>query len=423
MSDSKNRKISSYLLGNKGLLSFFLVFCAVVFVIHQLSRNPSSSALDAKKETRYTVTQGVVSRGKPLIVAMQNCGIDKSLAYEIIGVLGELLDLRKCRPGERFILKKGENGEFLEFQYIKDEKTIYKVLKEGERLATLEVEPEIDKKIELIQGRVRQNLYDTILSLGENPRLVIDFVEIFSWEIDFAADVRNGDEFDILIEKEYVGRKFIGYGKILTARYKGYFGEKWAFLFQNGNSEDYYDIEGESLRRAIMRAPLSYRRISSRFSPKRLHPILKVWRPHYGVDYAAPRGTPVMAAGDGVVKFAGWKGDYGYYIRIKHPNGYQTGYGHLLRLAKGIRRGKRVKAKQIIGWVGSSGLSTGPHLQYEVIYRGRYLDPLKIKLPPVSSLSKNQLVLFKEHVERTMALLENWDSLTIVQRQKIYSEF
>lgn len=420
MNDLRNSRVFSSFTSSKGLISFFLILCAIVAILHRISRSPFPPPAEKKKEEQYTITKGVVSKGKPLVLAMQSSGVNKFLIYQIVNVLDELADLKKCRPGEEFVLKEGEKGEFLEFQYFKDEKTIYKVLKEGEKFVSLKVELKIDKRVERIRGRVDRNLYDTILLLGENVKLVIDFVHIFSWEIDFAADVRNGDEFDILVEKEYIAGSFIGYGEILTARYKGYFGEKWAFLFQNGNLEDYYDMDGESLRRAIMRAPLSYTRISSKFSPKRLHPILKVWRPHYGVDYAAPRGTPVMAAGDGVVKFAGWKGHYGYYVRIKHPNGYQTGYGHLLRIAKGIRVGKRVKVKQVIGWVGSSGLSTGPHLQYEIIRRGKYLNPLRIKLPPVKSLDKSLFALFKEHIEHTMALLQNWDSLTIAERKKIF---
>lgn len=409
-------------MSTKALLSLFVVFCAIVFAVHQLGNDASSPAIEEEKKVEeYITTKGVISKGKPLVLAMQDSGVDGSLVYQIVEALGEIVDLRKCRPGERFILKEKADGEFLEFQYLKDEKTTYKVLVEGERLVSLKVEPEIDKRIERVRSNVNHNLYDTMLSLGENARLVVDFVEIFSWEIDFAADVRNGDEFEILVEKEYVGNGFVGYGKILLARYKGYFGEKWAFLFQNGDIEDHYDTEGESLRRAIMRAPLSYTRISSRFSRRRLHPILKVWRPHYGVDYAAPSGTPVMAAGDGVVKFAGWKGDYGNYVKIQHPNGYQTGYGHLRRIAKGIRAGRRVKAKRVIGWVGSTGLSTGPHLQYEVIRNGKYLNPLTIKLPPMKSLSKDLIGQFREHVEQTRTLLDNWNSLTIWEKNKIYS--
>ncbi len=423
MSDSRNRKAYSVLANSRALLALFLIFCVTVFALHQLSRKPTRSPAVVKDERKpCTITRGVIDKGKPLVVAMEASGVEKSLIYQIVDALGEIVDLKKCRPGEEFLLKEGEDGEFVEFQYFKNEKTIYKVVKEGENFIKLKVEPDVNKKVERIRGRVHHNLYDTILLLGESARLVMDFVEVFSWEIDFAADVRNEDEFEFLVEKEYVGSDFVGYGQVLAARYKGYFGEKWAFLFQDGEFEDHYDTDGESLHRAIMRAPLSYTRISSKFNPKRLHPILKVWRPHYGVDYAAPRGTPVMAAGDGVVKFAGWKGAYGYYVRIKHPNGYQTGYGHLLRIAKGIGVGKRVKGKQIIGWVGSSGLSTGPHLQYEIVHRGKFLNPLTIKLPPVKSLDKNSFLEFKEHMEQTRTLIENWDSLTEAERNKAYLE-
>jgi len=428
MSDSINRTISSIFVSSKALLSFFTVFCAIVFAVHHLGKGRPAVRVerDEKQEAvveeeGHVVTRGVISRGKPLALAMQSSGVDGSLVYQIVEVLGEVVDLRKCRPGEEFVVTRGLDGGFVEFQYIKDERTTYKVVNDGEKLISLKVQPEIEKKVERVRSNVDQNLYDTMLLLGEHARLVVDFVEIFSWEIDFVSDVRSGDEFDILVEKEYVGDSFIGYGKILLARYKGYFGEKWGFFFENGGTADYYDGDGHSLRRAIMRAPLSFSRISSKFSLRRYHPILKIWRPHYGVDYAAPRGTPVMAAGDGVVKYAGWKGDYGNYVKIRHPNGYETGYGHLLKIAKGIGVGKKVKAKEVIGWVGSSGLSTGPHLQYEVIRDGKYVNPLGIKLPPMKSLDKNLLPRFQEHVERSTSLLQNWGTLTVWEKNKIYS--
>jgi len=422
MPDGTNRVISSVFTNSKALLSIFFVFCLTVFALHRIGRNPQAPREEAPGERRCITTEGMVRKGKPLILAMQSSGIDPSLAYEIVSALGESVDLRKCRPGERFILEEGDNGEFIEFRYVKSEKDVYKVVKEMEKYVSVKVEQAVQKRVERIRAKVRQNLYDTILCLGERAGLVVDLVDIFSWEIDFAADVRDGDDFDFLVEKEYIGEKFVEYGEILVAKYRGYFGEKAAFLFEYGGSQDYYDVEGQSLRRAIMRAPLSYTRISSKFSPKRLHPILKVWRPHYGVDYAAPRGTPVMAAGDGVVKFAGWKGAYGYYIRVRHPNGYETGYGHLLRMAKGIKVGNKVSVKQVIGWVGSTGLSTGPHLQYEVLCNGKYVNPLTMKLPAVRSLAKGERALFKEHVERMTGLLENWDSLSAAERQWIYSE-
>jgi murein DD-endopeptidase MepM/ murein hydrolase activator NlpD len=415
-------------VSSKALLSFFAVFCAIVFAVHHLGKTRPAPSVESEekeevlvKEEEYVVTRGAISRGKPLVLAMQDSGVDGPLVYRIVEVLGEVVDLRKCRPGEEFIVTQTADGGFVEFEYIKDERTTYKVVDDGEKLVSLKVEPEIEKKVERIRSNVDQNLYDTILLLGENPRLVADFVEVFSWEIDFVSDVRNGDEFDMLVEKEYVDDSFIGYGKILLARYKGYFGEKWGFFFENGETGEYYDKDGHSLRRAIMRAPLSFSRISSKFSLRRYHPILKVWRPHYGVDYAAPRGTPVMAAGDGVVKFAGWKGDYGKYVKIRHPNGFQTGYGHLWKIAKGIGAGKKVKAKQIIGWVGSTGLSTGPHLQYEVIRNGKYVNPLGIKLPPMKSLDKNLLPRFQEHVEQSTTLLQNWGTLTVWEKNRIYS--
>jgi murein DD-endopeptidase MepM/ murein hydrolase activator NlpD len=351
---------------------------------------------------------------------MENSGVEAPLIYSIVDALSELVDLRKCKPGEEFLLTESTDGGFVEFKYVKDPRTIYRIARDGEELVKEKIEPEVARQLEKVDRTVQYNLYETVIATGETPQLVMNLVEIFSWEIDFAADVREGDEFDILVEKEYIADEFIGYGRILAARYKGYFGEKWAFLYQNGKGEDYYDPEGESLRRAIMRAPLSYSRISSKFNPRRLHPILKVYRPHYGVDYAAPNGTRVMAAGDGVVQYAGWKGAYGNYVRIKHPNGYETGYGHLSRIAKGVRKGARVKGKQLIGWVGSTGLSTGPHLQYEVIRGGKYVDPLRMKLPPIRSLQAGLIPQFGSYVEHVKSTLQNWTSLSIAERQEVF---
>jgi murein DD-endopeptidase MepM/ murein hydrolase activator NlpD len=233
--------------------------------------------------------------------------------------------------------------------------------------------------------------------LGELDQLVLDFADIFSWEIDFNSETHPGDRFQMVVEKYYAGQTFVKYGRILCAEYKSTSKQSQGIYFQPpGGRGDYYTPEGQSLRKALLRSPLKFTRISSRYSKSRPHPILGIRRPHYGVDYAAPEGNPVWAIANGTVVFCGWNGGYGKHIIIKHPKGYKSMYGHLSRFAPGLRNGKSVRQKQIVGYVGSSGLSTGSHLDFRLLKNNAFRNPLREISPHAAPLRPDQMAVFKE---------------------------
>ncbi|HIC90700.1 MAG TPA: M23 family metallopeptidase, partial [Syntrophaceae bacterium] len=197
----------------------------------------------------------------------------------------------------------------------------------------------------------------------------------------------------------YRDGRWIKNGRILAAEFVNVGSKYQAFYFEDGKGHgDYYDSEGRCLRKQFLKSPLRYKRISSYFSRRRFHPILKIYRPHLGIDYAAPVGTPVESIGDGKIEFIGWKGDYGRFIRVKHNRNYITTYGHLSRFAKGLKKGSRIKQGQVIGYVGSTGLATGPHLDFRMIRNGRFVNPLKIQPPPVAPIRKESMEAFNATV-------------------------
>lgn len=252
-------------------------------------------------------------------------------------------------------------------------------------------------KVRKLAGSIKSTFEEAILAAGGNSRLASSFAEILSCDVDFFTEVRRGDRFGVLVEERYADGQFVGYGNILYGWYKGDETSASAVYFADaGKRGGYYDLQGKSLRRGFLKSPLNYSRISSFFAKSRLHPILKRYRPHHGVDYAAPEGTPVVAVADGVVEFAGFRGGYGRFVEIRHDRGHETRYGHLCRFAAGIHSGTRVKQGDRIGFVGHTGLATGNHLHYELVEGGRSIDPLRVKSFPTDPIAPAQLADFRK---------------------------
>jgi murein DD-endopeptidase MepM/ murein hydrolase activator NlpD len=232
-----------------------------------------------------------------------------------------------------------------------------------------------------LKGTITSSLYETMMAQGEQPQLIMDYTDVFGWEIDFFSEVQPNDSFAILFERKYCDSACVGYGAILAAAYWGQVGSFAGYRFTDPESTtDYYNAEGQNLRKTFQKSPLRFSRVSSFFG-RRFHPIRRVMRRHYGVDYVAPRGTPVEAVSDGRVVSAGWSGGYGRLVAVRHAEGYETRYGHLSRFARGVRSGATVRQGQVVGYVGSTGLSTGPHLHYEVRKFGSAVNPLRLNPP------------------------------------------
>jgi murein DD-endopeptidase MepM/ murein hydrolase activator NlpD len=237
-----------------------------------------------------------------------------------------------------------------------------------------------------VEGTITHSLYQSLDDAGAHPSLALALSEVFAWQVDFFR-IQRGDRFRVVFEERRVDGRRIEPGKVVAARFAHHEDDYFAFRFDAGDAGDagasaYFDENGNSLRKALLKAPLRYSRISSHYSRRRLHPVLKRYRPHLGVDYAAPYGTPVRSVGDGKVLFAARKGGNGNYVKIRHNATYTTGYLHLQRFAEGVRPGARVKQGQVIGYVGSTGLSTGPHLDYRFWKNGAAINPLAVDLPP-----------------------------------------
>lgn len=250
----------------------------------------------------------------------------------------------------------------------------------------------------VVKGKIENNLFDTMRKIGEDAELAAMFAEIFEWEVDFLKEVYNGDEFYILVEKKFVRNEYAGYGKILAADFVNRGNRKRAVYYGSGKNAGYYNEEGKSYKRGFLRVPLNYSRISSRYTNSRLHPVLGYYRPHYGVDYAAPIGTPVKATADGVVKARARAKGNGNYIVLKHSNGYETFYLHLNSFNRRTIVGRHVKQGQIIGYVGSTGYSTGPHLDYRIKKDGRWLNPLKF-VARAKVLKKEEVNQYLEYAD------------------------
>ncbi|MCD8553809.1 peptidoglycan DD-metalloendopeptidase family protein [Seleniivibrio sp.] len=253
----------------------------------------------------------------------------------------------------------------------------------------------------IAHGVVESSLTDAMVKAGEGIELAFMLADIYEWEIDFFHALRKGDSFSVLVEKKFAKDRFIGYGKILAADFVNQGRFLRALYYEYNGVKGYYDVDGKSLKKGFLKAPLKFTRISSTYTGKRLHPVLNRYIPHHGVDYAAPVGTPIHATSDGVVLNREYNQFNGNYVKIRHLNGYETLYLHLSKFAK-IRKGSKVSQGSVIGYVGSTGISTGPHLDYRIKQYGKFLNPLTFTSPNLK-LPKSQRTAFKEAVKPLVA--------------------
>ena len=317
---------------------------------------------------------------KPIYVALQEAGLSNQEVAQIVGKLSTVADTRKLQKNDAYSLSVDADGHFIMLLLTQGFKRYYvaNVAHVDGALVAGVSDVEIKTRIKTAAGKIKGSLFNSMLAQGLQVPLILDFTDAFSWTIDFNTDTRNGDEYAALWEENYTASGEITSQDLLAAFYKSADGgTTYAFYFE----DDFYDETGKMSKKMFLKSPISFRnyRISSRFSYGRLHPILKIRRPHLGIDYAAPAGTPVQAVADGTVKLAGYKGGFGNYVEIRHANGYMTAYGHLKGYGKGIKAGAKVKQGQTVGYVGSTGLSTGPHLDFRVKEKNKFVDFLKMK--------------------------------------------
>ena len=350
-----------------------------------------------------------IRRGETLLTALLRLGFDRRASSEVAEALRENgADLRKLRVHDALEVTWTLEGEPLAVRWEPSPWLGFAAVatEDGWQVRRADTRPDV--RVEAVSGEVRRSLFESVEALGESPQLVMELVEIFSSDFDFTADTRAGDRFRLLVEKRYAGETFVDYGQILVAQYlsDGRVLTGVAFEGSSGRAA-YYDPSGRSLKKSFLKSPLEFTRITSGFTYARPHPILGGVRPHLAVDYGAPVGTPVRAVADGTVMVAGWNGGNGIQVHLRHFAGYETQYNHLSRLGPGVRPGGRVSQRQVIGYVGSTGLSTGPHLDYRVAKHGRFVNPLSEKFIPGQPLDGAEHKRFVKDARELVRQLED----------------
>jgi murein DD-endopeptidase MepM/ murein hydrolase activator NlpD len=364
------------------------------------SEGPNGPTSSLSKKSQPQAIEGRVQEKSTLFKSLTDKNIPHGWIELIISKLKPYVNFKKIKGGTYQIFTDAKE-ELVKFVFEVGPTEVYEIEKDSQGYTAQRKQVYLETYWVKVVGEIRSSLFEAMDAIGEQDQLGVAYAEILAWEIDFYKDVREGDRFELLVEKVYKGDQFIQYGPIHALEYQR--GEKKirGIRYQG----EYYNENGVSLKRAFLKAPLRFNRISSRFSRARRHPILGGVRPHFGVDYAAPIGTPIWAVADGTVLSCGWNGGFGKQVVLRHPNGYMTYYGHLSGYGPGIRKGARVRQKRIIGYVGSTGLSTGPHLDYRLVKGGQVRNPLKETFPAGLPIRREELEKFKKRRDEMIAAL------------------
>ena len=362
------------------------------------------------RDPSVRVIRDTLRRDDSIYSSLKQHGVPELQIAQLTQALGKVFDAKnRSRPRDNYILTADMSGQLREFRYVSHSQPEKPILVErnGNGLHGRRLSLPLERRTEVLEIVIADNLSNAMNRAGESDVLTDLLADkIFGAVIDFQKDPREGDRLGVVFEKLYQDDRFVRYGDVRLARYEGEQVSKTAVSFDNGDGRArFYDDGGNALRRPFLLKPLSFRRISSRFNRRRFHPILKKTIPHLGTDYAARRGTPVWATARGKVVHAGWKGSYGKMVEIEHPNGYRTRFAHLSRVK--VRAGQSVDQYDTIGLVGATGRATGPHLHYELIKRGRHLDPGRVNRGIKGTpLADNHRGAFVDQHDRLLELLE-----------------
>jgi murein DD-endopeptidase MepM/ murein hydrolase activator NlpD len=384
-------------LHRKNLLLFAfiaLILCPLSIKTTQLFHVGTGSGSRVEKDELRAIRDRVL-KGEDLFSIFLKHGLDIKDLYAMRDAAAKVYPLRNINVGQSYTAKVMAQNRIKSFVYQIDQNSLLKIRKTETCFEAEKQSIPYEKKLLSISGDIEDNLVSSIGPKQEHLLLALQLSDIFAWDIDFAVDLRKNDTYRIIVEGLYFNGKFKRYGDIIAAEFVNDGKLFKVYRFEHDGKVDYYDEKGKSIKKIFLKAPLNFRRISSHFSRGRLHPVLKIRRPHNGIDYAAASGTPVSAVGDGRVLFAGWKGGYGQIVIIRHPNGWKTYYGHLSRISRQIKRGVRVRQGELIGNVGTTGLSTGPHLHYEIRINNKPVNPLRIKIPEGWPLPETELAAFR----------------------------
>lgn len=349
-----------------------------------------------------------VKNGESAAILFSRVGLSARLLHELVSSDKEVeKQLTRLRPGDRLQFGFDENNDLVQLRRTLSAFETFRItLKDGKYVSEVD-KKEVDFQYNYAEATIKSNFWNAGISSGLNGNQIMELAGIFGWDIDFALDIRKSDSFRVLYQEEVVEGEVIGRGKIIAAIFKNQGDTFTAILDQK--SGKYYDENGRAMKKAFLRAPLDFRRVSSNFNPRRLHPVTGRVRPHRGTDYAAPVGTPIWAAGDGVVQKSSYNKFNGNYVFIKHSNTYITKYLHLTK--RTVRAGQRVKQGQTIGTLGGTGRVTGPHLHYEFLVNGVHKNPRTVNLPQSKSLTGKARQTFMANAKVSMDKLERYSKL------------
>jgi murein DD-endopeptidase MepM/ murein hydrolase activator NlpD len=406
-------------------LSFVAVLILLVLLVPRAHRARMAKLLAQAQAqaqavtTNYDTSAYAVKPNEIMGTVLARAGFSTQDIGRIVPALREAgFNFHAMRPGDSLIVlrRRGENGDSpperrgkmgtvpegtvpifpapVRLLYRQTIETVYRIDLDSVDVRVSMLLKYITRTSAFVKGTITGSLYQTMMTMGETPQLIMDYTDVFGWEVDFFSEVQPNDSFAILFERKYCDSVCVGYGAILAASYSGRVGSFVGYRFTDPEGlTDYYNAEGQNLRKTFQKSPLRFSRVTSFFG-RRYHPILRIVREHYGIDYGAPKGTPVEAVSDGRVVSAGWSGGYGRLVVLGHAEGYETRYGHLSGFGKGIRSGAPVRQGQVVGYVGSTGLATGPHLHYEVRKFGSAVNPLKLNPPRRSPVRQAYFPLF-----------------------------
>ena len=353
----------------------------------------------------HQIIESTIKRNESLYIILSRHGVSPDTIHQIQLAARDKVNLTRMVPGQSYNIYKNADDTVSSFVW-RNAPTEYTAIHLGDEIQIEQNTIPVETRMSAVSGSINSSLAASIMEQGVSQRLVVELANIYAWTIDFYG-LRKGDQYKILYENRYIEDEYIGIGKIEAVEFVHRGEVKKAYYFDNGEQGGYYDEEGNSLRRAMMRVPFEYNpRISSSFSHSRLHPILNTRRPHYGTDYAAPTGTPILAAGDGVVTEAQYRGGNGNIVQIKHNSVYRTAYLHMSRFAPGIRPGVNVKQGQVIGYVGQTGLATGPHLCYRLYKNDTPVNSVTYDFPAHEGISDEHIADFLAEVERLDRMMD-----------------
>ncbi|MBR6092162.1 MAG: peptidoglycan DD-metalloendopeptidase family protein [Bacteroidales bacterium] len=355
------------------------------------------------------VKEDCVKKNEFLGTILSREGVNQKTIHHIDRDHRDVFDVRKIKVGNKYVfLKTRDSIPQAKYWIYEIDRTNYAVFQLTDSIAAWRGEKEVITKVEHIGVEIKSSLWNAMSEAGCDYSLILELSDIYAWTIDFFG-IQPGDSCKVIFEERYIAGDTVpfGIGNVMASYFKNKGDGKYAFSFEQDGKKEYFDENGDNLRKAFLKAPLNYRRISSTFSEARLHPVHKIVRPHHGVDYAAPSGTPVQSIGDGTVIAKGWdtKGG-GNYLKIKHNSTYTTTYMHLKGFAKGITQGSKVKQGQTIGYVGMTGTATGPHLDFRLQKNGTYIDPLKFKSPSAEPVKKENMEAFRHSVDTLIRVLK-----------------